>query len=140
MNFLKVSVLILYLLIRCTEMRQAWVQFECISNNDDPFNNIETFICKPSQRSEYQFSISLLLNVTTSHDGNLQVGVVDEQLTIMIMSWSRELKCAGLILISYWGWKVETYTKKNEFFPTFELTTKYLILRYILSFMNDIYR
>jgi hypothetical protein len=28
----------------------------------------------------------LLLNVTTSHDGNLQVGVVDEQLMIMIMS------------------------------------------------------
>jgi hypothetical protein len=28
------------------------------------------------------------------------------------------------------GWKVEIYTKENEFFPTFELTTKYLILRY----------
>ncbi len=67
-------------------MRQACVQFECISTNDNPFNNIETFICKPSQRSEYQFLVSLLLNMTPSHDGILQVGVMDEQLMIMIMS------------------------------------------------------
>ncbi len=67
-------------------MRQACVQFECISNNDNPFNNIEAFICEPFQRSEYQFSISLLLSMTTSHDGIFQVGVIDEQLMIVIIS------------------------------------------------------
>ncbi len=67
--------------------------------------------------------------MTTSHDGILQVAVVDEQLMIMIMSCSCDLKCADLILVPYQGWKVEIYTKENEFFPTFELMTKYHILQ-----------
>jgi len=33
-------------------MRQACVQFECISNIDNPFNNIETFIFKPFQKRQ----------------------------------------------------------------------------------------
>jgi hypothetical protein len=37
------------------------------------------------------------------------------------------------------GWKVEIYIKENEFFLTFELTTKYIILQYILfhKFQTD---
>ncbi len=68
------------------EMRQSCVQFEFISNHDNPFGNIEAFIFKPSQRGEYQFLISLLLSVTAPHDGIFQVGVVEEQLMIIIMS------------------------------------------------------
>ncbi len=33
-------------------MRQACVQFDCISNNDNPVTNIETFIFKPFQKRQ----------------------------------------------------------------------------------------
>ncbi len=68
-------------------MRQACVQFDCISNNDNPFNNIETFIFKPVQKEQVPIlSITLLLSVITSHDGIFQVGVVEKQVMIMIMT------------------------------------------------------
>jgi hypothetical protein len=67
-------------------MRQACVQFECISNIDNPFNNVKPFIFKPVQKERVFVYVSLLLSMITSHDGNFQVGVVEEQVMITIMT------------------------------------------------------
>jgi hypothetical protein len=48
------------------EMRQACVRFECISNNDNPSNNIMTFICKPSQKERVP-----VLNIIAAQRDNI---------------------------------------------------------------------
>ena len=120
-------------------MRQACVQFDCISNNDNPFNNIKPFIFKPLQKRRVLVLsiIAAWLDHATwwNFPSWCRGGASHDHNNDLIM---RPKMCLTWYSFLFEG-EVKIYTKENKFFPTFELTTKYHILQYLYDDATNMY-
>ena len=101
-------------------MKQTCVQLNVFQINDNPFDNSMKLLFanafKEASTSFNYHCCSTRQHASWRHHGNLQVGVTDDQLMIMIMSWPNDLKCASSILVSYWGGKLKYIQKRIRSF------------------------
>ncbi len=127
-------------------VKQPCVQDQCISVNDNPFDNIMKLLyASPFKGASTSFNYhccSTWQHPCWMHDGKFKLGVVNEQLMILIMSWScnPEMCLFDTRFLSWW--KVEIYIKEDKFFQTFEIdnTSYFMIIRKVLlSRINCIY-
>jgi hypothetical protein len=98
-------------------VKQPCVQLNVFQINDNPFDNIiKLLYASPFKGVSTSFNYhccSTWPHPCWTHEGKFQVGVVDEQLMIMIISWSRDSKmCLFDTRFLSW-WKVEIFTKKR---------------------------
>ncbi len=98
-------------------MKQTCVQLNVFQINNNPFDNsMKLVYANPFKEASTSFNYhccSTWQHASWRQHGNLQVGVsADEQLMIMIMIWSSDLKCAWSILVSYWGEKLKYIQKR----------------------------
>ena len=98
-------------------MKQTCVQLNVFQINDNPFDNsMKLLYANPFKEASTSFNYhccSTRQHASWRHHGNLQVGIsADEQLLIMIMIWSSDLKCAWSILVSYRGGKLKYIQKR----------------------------
>ena len=108
-------------LIRHTAMRQPCVQLSVFQINDNPFDNIMKLLyASPFKEVSTSFNYhccSTWQHASWRHDGNFQVGVIDEQLHDHELMTGHKMCLLNTHFLLWW--KVEINTKEKKFFPTF---------------------